>query len=319
VTSRLGYGAAFAVLCAIWGSTWLAIKIGLQGAPAFLAASLRFVVASAVLLALAGARGSALPRGRSEWGLVGLVGFLLFTVDYGLIYWGENNGVESGLSAILFATLPLQTAIAAHGILRDERLTAQKLAGIAIGFGGILVIFRGQIGLAGPGKLYPMLAIVLAASCAAVCTVAVKRWGHDTNPISFNAFAMGVGAIGLAAASLGAGEPWAVPSWPEGIGAILYLALVGSVVAFVTFLWLLKKIQATVMSYIALVTPIAAVFLGVSLGSEVLDPLAILGAALTLGGIYLSMSRRAASWGRALMGTAVVPEPAAPADPPPKP
>jgi drug/metabolite transporter (DMT)-like permease len=307
VTSRFGYGAAFAMLCAIWGSTWLAIKIGLQGAPPFLAANLRFVVASGVLLALAAVRRSPLPRGRIEWGLAAFVGLLLFTFDYGLIYWGENSGVESGLSAILFATLPLQTAIAAHGLLRDERLTIQKVAGIAIGFGGILVIFRAQLGLAGAAKLLPMAAIVVSASCASVCTVAVKRWGHDTNPITFNGIAMGVGAVGLAAFSLAARETWAVPTWPEGIGAILYLALAGSVVTFVTYLWLLKRIQATVMSYIALVTPIVAVFLGVSLGSEGLDPIAVLGAALTLGGIYLSTSRRVTSWGRGLRKADVPP------------
>lgn len=318
MTSRLAYGAAFAMLCAIWGSTWLAIKIGLAGAPPFLAASLRFVVASLVLLALVALTRSAIPRTRVEWGLAAFVGLVLFTADYGLIYWGEANGVESGLSAILFATMPLQTAIAAHGILRDERLTIQKLAGIALGFAGILVIFRGQLALAGPAKLFPMAAIILSSSCAAVSTVAVKRWGHDTNPISFNAFAMGVGAVALAGLSLFAGESWAVPAWPVGIGAILYLALAGSVVTFVTYLWLLKKVQATVMSYIALVTPVVAVFLGVSLGNEALDPLAILGAALTLGGIYLSTSRRATRWGRALTGAAAVPEVAGAAEPPSK-
>lgn len=295
VTSRLTLGAAYAMLSAIWGSTWLVILIGLKGAPPFLAAALRFVLAFAVLLPVIAWRRSKLPRGRAEWGLVAFVGVALFTLDYGLIYWGEANGVQSGLSAILFATFVLQTGVFAHVLLGSERLTLQKLAGIGLGFAGILLIFRGELG-AGTEKLLPMLAIVLSATCAAISSVATKRWGQDTDPVSFTALSMGVGAVGLAALSLAANEPWAAPAWPEGILAIVYLALAGSVVTFVTYWWLLKKIEATSASYIAMVTPIVAVFLGVTVGSEALDPLAIAGAAVTLGGIYLAVSRRLAAW-----------------------
>ena len=290
MTPRFTYGAAFAMLCGIWGSTWLAIKIGLEGAPPFLSAALRFVVASVTLLALSALFRSKLPRGRVEWSLVAFYGILLFTVDYGLIYWGEGNGVGSGLSAILFATYPFQTAVAAHVLLPKERLTAQKLAGIALGFGGVLVIFRGQL-VTTSDIAIPMLAIVVAATCAAIASVAVKRWGHDADPVSFNGIAMGTGALGLAGASLLAGERWAAPSWPAGGGAILYLAFAGSVVTFVTFLWLLKRIEATSLSYIAFVTPIVAVFLGYVARNEVLDVLVLVGAGITLAGIWLSTSK----------------------------
>ena len=295
MNGRVIHVAAFAMLCAIWGSTWLAIKVGLEGAPPFLSAALRFVIASLILSAAAFLLRRALPRNRGEWTLIVFVGLVLFTADYGLIYWGENNGVESGLSAILFATMPLQTALFAQALLRGERLTVPKVAGILIGFGGILVIFRGQLTTAGPEKFFPMLAIVLSATCAAVSTVAIKRWGHDLDPVAFNAGAMGVGAVSLAAVSLVAGEPWAVPSWPAGLGAILYLALLGSVIAFVVYLRLLKTFEATAMSYVALITPIVAVFLGFSLGNEILDPIALAGAAVTLAGIYISTSKRASA------------------------
>src|SRR6267378_1196869 len=181
VTPRMLRSAAFAMLCVIWGSTWLAIRIGLQGAPPFLSATLRFLLASITLAVLAIVFRSKWPANRTEWALVVFVGLVLFTADYGLIYWGENNGVESGLSAILFATLPLQTALVANAILPGERLTVQKLAGIGLGFGGILLIFRGQIGTAGFDKAFPMLAIVLSATCAAFATVAIKRWGPQVS------------------------------------------------------------------------------------------------------------------------------------------
>jgi drug/metabolite transporter (DMT)-like permease len=305
VTTRLRYAAAFAMLCGIWGSTWLVIKIGLEGTPPLLAASLRFVVASATLLALCAVFRSKLPRGRTEWALVAFYGIVLFAADYGLIYWGEGNGAASGLSAVLFATFPFQTAIAAHALLRQERLSIQKLGGIAIGFAGIAFIFRGQLATSAD-LFFPMLAIILAATCAAVASVAVKRWGHDTDPVSLNAFAMGTGAVALAAVSLLAGEPWTVPSWPAGILAIVYLGLAGSVVAFVTYLWLLKRIEATSLSYIAFVNPIVAVLLGYLVANERLDPLVIAGAGMTLAGIWLATSKRVGAWIRVAMGTEVV-------------
>jgi len=305
--------AAFAMLCLIWGSTWLAIRIGLEGAPPFLSASLRFAVASIVLVLLAVVFRSKWPQNRTEWALVGFVGIVLFTGDYGLIYWGENNGVLSGLSAILFATFPLQTALVANVFLKAERLTLQKFLGIAVGFGGVVLIFRSQLGTAGLEQVFPMLSIVLGATCAAFATVAVKRWGHDTEPISFNAASMAVGAAALAGVSLIAREPWAVPTWPQGLGAILYLAIAGSVVTFVAWQWLLKEMQATFLSYIALVIPIVAVLLGASLGNETFDVIDLAGAGIVLLGIYVSTSRRAASFARAAMGQGIAdPDPVDP-------
>ncbi len=311
MASRLTLGALYGMLCLIWGSTWLVIKVGLVGAPVFLPAALRFALALAVLLPIQVWRRSPLPRGRTEWGLVAFVGIALYTLDYGLIYWAEANGVASGLAAILFATFVFQTAIFAHLFLRSERLTAQKVAGIGIGFAGILLIFRGELATAGLERFLPMLAIVLAATCAGISSVTTKRWGHDTDPISFTSTSMAVGAAGLFALSLAAGEPWAIP-WPAGILAILYLCLSGSVTAFVTYWWLLKRIEATSASYIGMVTPIVAVFLGFTVGSEVLDPLAIAGAGVTLCGIYLAVNRRLAAWAR--RGTAHSADP--PATPP---
>ena len=300
MVSRLTYGAAFTLLCGIWGSTWLVIKIGLEGAPAFLSAALRFVLASVVLLVLSPILRAKFPRSRAEWSLAAFYGLVLFAADYGLIYWGENNGVESGLSAVLFATYPFQTAIAAHFVLRAERLSVQKVAGVALGFGGVVVIFRGHLA-ATAGLFFPMLALVAAAACASAANVAVKRWGHDVDPVSFNGLAMGIGAVALAAVSLTAGERWGVPSWPAGIGAILYLSFAGSVVTFVTFLWLLKRVEATTASYIAFVIPIVAVLLGYVFAGEVLDELVLVGAGMTLAGIWFSTSKRITIWFRSAL------------------
>lgn len=296
MATRFAIGASYAMLCVIWGSTWLAIKIGLAGAPPFLGAALRFALAFVVLVPILAWRRARLPRTGVAWALIIAVGILLYTLDYGLIYWGEDHGVESGLSSVLFATFVFQTAIFAHVLLASERVTLQKLAGIGVGFAGILLIFRSQLATAGVEKALPMAAIVLAATCAAFSSVAAKRWGRDTDPIPFTALSMMVGTLGLFGLSAGFGERWDPPAWPDGVLTIVFLALVGSVIAFVTYWWLLQRIGATSASYIGMVTPIVAVFLGFTIGDEVLDWVALGGAGVTIGGIYLSTSKRLGSW-----------------------
>lgn len=275
----------YALLSLVWGSTWLAIKIGLLGAPPFLAAALRFVVATAILLPVSLLLRAPWPRGRTEWGVVAFVGVVLFVFDYGLIYWAEAHGVESALAAVLFATMPFQTALMAHGVVREERLSPRRLAGIALGFGGIVLVFGGEMGGVGLGKALPMAAVVASATCASAASVAMKRWGREGSPYTWNAVAMAIGATGLFLLSRGAGEPLAVPGWPEGVLSILYLAVFGTVVAFVGYLRLLKTFPVTTMSFIAFITPIVAVVLGFLVAAETLDPLAGVGAAVTLTGI----------------------------------
>lgn len=292
---RASVAGVFVLLCVIWGSTWLAIKLGVAVVPTFLAAALRFAMAAAVLLGLAVVLRRPLPRFRSEWGVVGLVGVLLFMGDYGLVYWGEANGVPSGLSAVLFAVMPLVTALASHGLLPKERLTLRKLAGIGVGFAGIAVIFRGQLGGAGLALLLPMLAIVLGASFAGVSTASIRKWAQGVDGLVFNGLAMGIGATGLLGVSLATGERWAAPSWPAGLAPILYLSLAGSVVAFVAYHWLLHHMEATQVSFILLITPIVALALGYAAANETIDVLDGVGTAITLAGIYLSFSRSAAT------------------------
>src|SRR2546428_745026 len=181
-------------------------------------------------------------------------------------------------------------ALVANAFLKAERFTVQKLLGIGVGFGGVVLIFRSQLGTAGPGQVLPMLSIVLAATCAAFATVAVKRWGHDTEPISFNAAAMAVGAAGLATVSLITREPWGIPTWPQSLRAILYLAIARSVVTVVALPWLLKEIQATTLSYIALIIPIVAVFVCAAPPDETLDMIGPAGAPLFLPRVIISSS-----------------------------
>ncbi len=289
--SRLDY-AIYALLSIVWGSTWLAIKIGLEGAPPLLAASIRFFIAASILFPLAVLLRATWPKGRVEWSVVVFVGVVLFVFDYTLIYWAQSVGLESALAAILFATMPFQTALMAHALVPKERLTGMKVLGIGMGFAGIFLIFGGGVTSIGPERALPMLAVVLSAACASAASVAVKRWGTNANPYSWNALAMAIGAGGLLLFSLVAGEPLIAPGWPEGVLSILYLAVFGTVVTFVGYIRLLRTFPVTTMSFIAFITPIVAVFLGLVVAGESIAPLAGVGAGITLGGIIVSVWRR---------------------------
>lgn len=289
--SRLDYGI-YALLSLVWGSTWLAIKVGLEGAPPLLGASLRFFLAAAILLPITLLMRAPWPRGRVEWSVVAFVGVVLFVFDYALIYWAESVGLGSAMAAILFATMPFQTAMMAHAFVHKEKLTGLKVLGISLGFAGVFLIFSGEISGAAFVGFLPMLAVILSAACASAASVAVKRWGPNANPYSWNAVAMAIGAVGLLTLSLAAGEPLVAPGWPEGVLSILYLAVFGTVVAFVGYIRLLRNFPVTTMSLIAFITPIVAVFLGLVVAGESLAPIAAVGAAITLAGVFVSTRRR---------------------------
>src|SRR5262245_7151635 len=173
------------VLCAIWGSTWLAIKIGLDDLPPISFAGLRFALAALILAALAAARGARFPRGRSDWMFFAVTGVLGFTCNYGLLFWGEQH-VSSGLAALLQATIPAFGLVFAHMVLPGEPMTPKRVAGALLGVAGVGVIFSNQLALPNPLALWGSLAIVAGGVCIAYANVLVKaRGGHfDTAVLS---------------------------------------------------------------------------------------------------------------------------------------
>lgn len=277
---------SFALLCAIWGSTWLVIKVGYGDLSPFNVAAIRFFIAgivSAALIPILRVRG---PQGRVEWGLAIFVGVTLFALDYGLIYWAEQF-LESGLTAVLFAVFPLATAMIAHWWLPNEPLTARKLGGIMISIVGVAFLFGDKLRL-DFAHVWPMLAMMASAIFAALASVATKKYGKNLHPASLNAPAMLVGAALLALAALATGGGLALPNDATTWNAILYLAIAGTIVSFLLYFWLLKTWDATTLSFIAVITPALALLLGFVVLQERLSLWAIAGAVLILGGVLLA-------------------------------
>src|SRR5688572_31645596 len=230
--------ALYVLLCVTWGSTWLVIKIGYGGLGPFNVAALRFFLAGALFAPLIHVFRARWPNSRQEWLLVWWVGLVMFAADYGLIYWAEQF-LDSGLTAILFATLPLITIAFAHLYLPGDRITVRKLSGTLLAFLGVVALFGSHVRL-DPSKTGPMLAVVAAAACAAAVGVASKRHGAALHPAALNTPAMIVGAVALTVASLSAGERFMLPRALATWGAIAYLAIAGSVLTFLIYFTLLK-------------------------------------------------------------------------------
>jgi drug/metabolite transporter (DMT)-like permease len=278
--------ALYVLLCVIWGSTWLVIKLGYGGLGPFNVAALRFLIAGLIFVALVPLFRARWPRGAAEWTLVTFVGIVLFGVDFGLIYWGEQS-LDSGLTAILFATLPLITIGLAHAYLPGDRITPRKLAGTVLAFLGVVALFGENVRI-DPSKAWPMAAIVVSAACAAAAGVATKRHGAALHPTTLNAPAMLVGAATLVAASVATKEGFRLPGNAATWGAVSYLALVGSVVSFLVYFTLLKTWSVTSLSFISVFTPAIALLLGFIFLDERPTLLAGVGAMLILAGVILA-------------------------------
>jgi len=228
------------------------------------------------------------PASRTEWTLVVWVGLVLFAADYGLIYWGEQF-LDSGLTSILFAMLPLVTIALAHVYVPGYRITGRKLAGASLAFAGIVSLFGDRVRL-DPAGIGAMLAIVGSTVCAAAAAVATKRQGSTLHPAALNAPAMLIGAAALALVSLASGDGLALPRDTSTWAAIAYLALAGSVITFLGYFSLLKVWSVTSLSFISVFTPAIALVLGFAVLGERPTLWTGVGAVLILGGVALALS-----------------------------
>ena len=280
------------VLCGIWGSTWLFIKLGLEDLPPLTFAGIRFVISCAIILAIIRVRGLQLPRARADWILLAVTGILSFGLNYGLVFWGEQH-ISSGLAALLQATLPAFGLVFAHFHLPGERLSWTKIGGVVLGVCGVAVVFSNQLAVAGRQALAGCVALILSAAFAAYSNVLVKAYGRKINPAIMAAGQMFFGLLLLFAVGLPMeGNPFRFHWTTMAVIALLYLAIVGSVIAFLLYYWLVQNMDVTKSMLIALVTPVVAVILGMIVLNEEFGWRTLAGGAMIMLGIALIVVRR---------------------------
>jgi drug/metabolite transporter (DMT)-like permease len=280
------------LLCLIWGSTWLFIKLGLSDLPPFTFAGIRFVIASSILFAIIKARRLELPHNRADWTLLATTGVLSFSLNYGLLFWGEQY-ISSGLAALLQATIPVFGLLIAHLYLPAEQMTPIKIFGVVMGVAGVGVIFSNQLSVAGPRALAGCAALVLGSACAAYANVLVKARGAKLNPAILAGGQMFFGLIPLFLIGIPLeGNPLNFHWTRMAVISLFYLAIVGSVAAFLLYYWLVQHMDVTKTMLIALVTPVIAVTLGVLVLHEELNWRTFAGGAMIMSGIGLIVWRK---------------------------
>jgi drug/metabolite transporter (DMT)-like permease len=275
------------ILCGIWGSTWLFIKLGLADLPPLTFAGIRFVLAFLILSLMIFARRVRWPRSRHDWLIIAIVGFLQFTLNYGLVFWGEQH-ISSGLAAVLQSTFPVFGLVIAHLYLPHEQMTKAKVVGVLLGFAGVAIIFSDRLNIAGHMALLGSIALVMSAFFGSYGNVLVKAYATEVDPQVLAAGQMLCGfppllIIGLATE----GSPLNFRWTPLAILSLAYLVIVGSVIAFGLYYWLVRHMDVTHTMLIALVTPVVAVVLGMLVLDERLNWRLFAGGACIISGLAL--------------------------------
>ncbi len=275
--------AAYAAMCAIWGTTWLAIKIGLRGLPPITGAGVRFLVAAAFLTLLAralpGRRGA-----RPSLRLIVVLALTLFGANYALTYYAET-GIASGLVAVLFGTLPF-FVFALDAIAGRGRPTAIALAGTLLALVGVAAIALGPDARA---SLPYVLATLGAAAISAYANIVLKEAAHS-DPLQTLPPAMLLAGVVMTAGGFTFEHvDWPLALAPSSLLAIAYLAVFGSAIAFALNQWLLRRLETWVVGLSSLIVPVLAVIVGAVFGGEAFGARQLAGAALVIVGLSIAL------------------------------
>lgn len=276
---------AFIALCLIWSSTWLFIKLGLESMPPFFSAGIRFIVASFALFLFALKMNLKFPTKLKDHLFFLYFSLSIFTIAYGLIYWGEQY-INSGLTSVLFSIMPFYTAVLSIKLLPSEKVTSRKMLGIFIGIGGIVIIFFDQLKLEHAMALYGMIGILISPIFSSFGTLVGKKVSTKYNPIIINVLPLLYAGISFLIISVTTEQINNLQLTSMSYFSILYLAFFGTSLAFVLYFWLLKHTSAILMSSITFITPPLALIWGwLVLGEEISWNLA-LGMIIIFAGIY---------------------------------
>jgi drug/metabolite transporter (DMT)-like permease len=280
---------AFGIIYLVWGSTFLAIRIGVEEVPPFLLAAMRFVAAGLALYLWMLFKGERSPSAK-EWGSATLLAALIFAGDYGLLFWAEQR-VPSGLAAVMLATIPAFMALAEIVFLRTQRLTLRLGIALAIGFCGVAVLMLRSLNLGGqPIDHAGAVALIVAAINWSIASALSRKLPLPHAKTMSSGAQMLVGGVLLAAVAAVRGEfagfhPAAVSgrAWL----ALLYLVVAGSIVAFTAYVWLIHHYSPTRVGTYAYVNPVVAVLLGYFAGGEPLDERTMVGSACVLASVVM--------------------------------
>lgn len=285
---------AFTMIYFVWGSTFLAIRVGVREVPPFLLAAMRFLVAGIILYGWMLAQGERSPK-RREWLSAVFLAVLIFVLDYGLLFWAEQR-VPSGIAAVMMATIPVFMAVSEMIFLRTQALTVRLAFALLIGIGGVAVLMSHSLNLGGaPIDTAGALALIIAAMSWSLASALTRKLPLPTSKVMSSGAQMLAGGVLLSATSAMLGEFHHFHPADVSRGAwlaLLYLIVAGSILAFTAYVWLIHHESPTKVGTYAYVNPVVAVLVGYFLGGEALDLRTLLGTLLVLVSVVVITTMR---------------------------
>jgi len=286
---------AFAIIYFVWGSTFLAIRVGVREVPPLLFAAMRFLVAGIVLYVWMAAKGERWPT-RRQWLSVVLLAFLIFVVDYGLLFWAEQR-VPSGIAAVMMATMPVFIALSEILFLRTQRLTVRLTLALLIGIGGVAVLMSRALNLGdAPLDRAGAVALIIGSLSWSVASVLTRKLPLPPSKVMSSGAQMLAGGVLLtfAAAAFGEFHNFHPSTVSRGAwSSLLYLIVAGSIIGFTAYVWLIHHESPTKVGTYAYVNPVVAVLIGYLLGGEALGLRTILGTMFVLISVVVITTTRA--------------------------
>jgi len=286
---------AFAIIYFVWGSTFLAIRIGVREVPPLLLAAMRFLTAGLVLYGWMIARGERSPNAR-QWMAASLIAIFIFVLDYGLLFWAEQR-VPSGIAAVMLATIPVFMALSEIIFLRTQKLTLRLSLALLIGIGGVAVLVSRSLNLGGaPVDSVGAVALIIAAMSWSISSVLARKLPLPPSKVMSSGAQMLAGGVflSLAAAALGEFHNFHPSTVSRGAWfSLLYLIIAGSIIGFTAYVWLIHHESPTKVGTYAYVNPVVAVLLGYFLGGEALGLRTILGTLFVLISVLVITTTRA--------------------------
>lgn len=275
------------LLAAIWGASYLFIKIGVDGGFQPLTfVALRTLIAGIALFIVMQLRGEKFPRTRAIWYPMVVMALFNSVVPYSFITWGEQ-AISSGLAAILTAMVPFFTVVFANFWTRDERLTRTKLVGIAIGLVGVAILFAPAMRQGVKVEFWGMLAVVGASASYGFAILVARKFLGELSHLVASTSQLGGAALVMIPLSVLFEHPFNLQPTTSAIVALVTLALLGTAFAYILYYWLIHNIGATRTSLVTYIMPIMGVVWGALILSEKIDPTAIVGLVLIIGGILV--------------------------------
>ncbi|MFY9841727.1 MAG: EamA family transporter [Terriglobales bacterium] len=286
---------AFSIIYFVWGSTFLAIRVGVREVPPLVFASMRFFVAGAVLFLWMRLTGTPSPT-RREWLAASVLAFCIFVVDYGLLFWAEQR-VPSGIAAVMLATIPVFMALSEIIFLRTQRLTFRLAVALLVGIAGVSVLVSRSVNIGeAPIDRAGTLALVIAAMSWSVASALTRKLPLPESKVMSSGAQMLSGGILLAltAAIFGEFRGFHIQTVTRGVWfALAYLIVAGSIIGFTAYVWLIHHESPTKVGTYAYVNPVVAVIVGYFLGGEVVGPRTVLGTLLVLVSVIVITTSRA--------------------------